>query len=90
MIEEILEQVHELNPKALSMDGYDDCVLGIMHRFGMEPLLAYDMGKIIEKNMADGMTHEEAVEFFEYNQIGAWMGEGTPVFVDLSLSGESK
>lgn len=33
--------------------------------------------------VTDGMTQEEAEEFFEYNQIGAWMGDRTPVFVTL-------
>jgi len=29
----------------------------------------------------DGMTYEEAVEYFEYNQMGAWVGERTPCFL---------
>ena len=31
--------------------------------------------------MEDGMTEEEAVEYFEFNIIGAWMGEETPCFL---------
>jgi hypothetical protein len=31
--------------------------------------------------MDDGMTDEEAIEYFEYNQIGAWVGEQTPCFI---------
>lgn len=67
----------------LKMDGFDDCVVGICERFGMEAVLAYDRDKVIEKLVADGMTQEEAEDFFEYNQIGAWMGDRTPVFVTL-------
>ena len=26
------------------------------------------------------MTYEDAVEFFEFNTTGAWVGEGTPLF----------
>ena len=29
----------------------------------------------------DGMTEEEAIEYFEFNQIGAWMGDNTPCFI---------
>ena len=29
----------------------------------------------------DGMTWEEAVEYFEFNVIGAYMGEQTPLFI---------
>ena len=31
--------------------------------------------------MKDGMTDEEAMEYFEFNVVGAWMGEGTPIFL---------
>lgn len=26
------------------------------------------------------MSKEEAEEYFEYNTLGAWFGEGTPMF----------
>lgn len=74
----------------LKMDGFDDCVVGICERFGMEAVLAYDRDRVIEKLVADGMTQEEAEEFFEYNQIGAWMGDRTPVFVTLFKSIKEK
>ena len=28
------------------------------------------------------MTYEEAEEFMEYNVVGAWVGDKTPVFVN--------
>jgi hypothetical protein len=27
-------------------------------------------------------SEEEAMEFFEFNVVGAWVGEHTPIFVD--------
>ena len=30
----------------------------------------------------DGMSHEEAVEFFEFNTKGAYLGPNTPIFID--------
>jgi hypothetical protein len=66
----------------LLMDGFDDCILGVCYRFGREPIVAYDYNKVIDKLQKDGMSYEEAVEFWEYNQIGAWVGEGTPCFVE--------
>ena len=29
----------------------------------------------------DGMTREEAIEWMEFNVVGAWVGETTPIFV---------
>ena len=66
------------------MDNYDHCIIGVCERFGQEPIIAYDKTKVIQKLQSEGMTEEEAIEYFEYNQIGAWMGETTPCFVILS------
>ena len=30
------------------------------------------------------MSEEEAQEYFEHNTIGAWVGEGTPLFIHLT------
>ena len=67
----------------LQMDGYDDCVVGTVSRFGMSPVLCYDLHKVIAKMVADGMTEEEAYEYYNFNMIGAWVGEGTPAFICL-------
>tara|TARA_R110002051_G_scaffold128295_4_gene202009 strand:- start:453 stop:674 length:222 start_codon:yes stop_codon:yes gene_type:complete len=65
------------------MDGFDDCILGILERFGIDqPIVVYDREKVIAKLMDnDGMTHEEALEFYYFNQVGAWVGEKTPAFL---------
>ena len=70
-----------LDEDALFMDGYDDCIMGVASQFGRPPVVAYDFDKVIQSLMEQGMTWEEAVEFHEYNQAGAWMGEYTPAFV---------
>jgi hypothetical protein len=71
----------------LRMDGYDDCCIGVVERFGMQPILCYSAKKVIARLMADGMTEEEAWEFFHFNQIGAWMGDGTPCFISCATDG---
>ena len=65
----------------LSMDGYDDCAVGVVERFGEQPIICYDRDKVIAKNIESGMTEEEAVEYFEYNQIGGFHGPLTPCFI---------
>jgi hypothetical protein len=65
----------------LLMDGYDDCVVGVVEQFGRPPIVCYDRELVIRKLMEDGMTQEEAEEFFEFNQIGAWAGDRTPCFM---------
>lgn len=66
----------------MRMDGFDDCVIGLVTRCGQAaPCICYDTDLVISKLMLDGMTREEAEEFFEHNQISAWVGEGTPFFL---------
>lgn len=71
---------HYPDEALLRMDGYDDCCIGVVERFGMQPILCYSTEKVIAKLMKD-MSEEEAWEFFNFNQIGAWMGKGTPCFI---------
>ena len=60
---------------------FDEAIIGIAYRFGMEPVVTYDRTIVIDI-LARLMTREEAEEFFEYNTIGSWMGILTPIFVD--------
>ncbi len=73
----------EENPKALWPDGFDDAYIGQARRCGQPTLAAFSVKKCIRILIdRDGMDYEEAVEFFEFNIVGAWMGEGTPVWID--------
>jgi hypothetical protein len=68
---------------ALKADGLDDAVIGLGRRCGQMDLIVYDAEKILEILVQrDGMTYEEAREFYEFNIVGAWVGKGTPIFVE--------
>jgi len=71
------------NENFLRTDGFDDCIIGVSHRYGEPLLLAYDKEKVIKKLMKrDNMTREDALEFYTFNIIGAWVGKQTPVFIE--------
>jgi hypothetical protein len=61
------------------MDGFDDCVIGYVQQFN-NCMACYDYEKVIAKLVSDGMTEDEAVEFWSSNQVGAYVGKGTPAF----------
>ena len=42
--------------------------------------IVYSREKIIDI-LSEDMTREEAQEFYEYNILGAYMGEMTPIYV---------
>ena len=84
-LENIREQLSDRYGDLLFMDGgYDDCVLGVVERIGSEPYVLYDTNKIINKMISrDNMTREDAIEYFEFNMIGSYVGERTPGFTEL-------
>lgn len=70
----------------LKADGFDEAVIGIGRQFNKN-LVIYDEDKCIEILMErDGMSEEEAIEFFEFNVVGAYVGEYTPIYVRLGTS----
>ena len=62
--------------------GYNDCIVGVISKFGGEQVVAYDIEKVLTRlRERDGMSEIEAIEFFEFNMLGAWMGDHTPMFI---------
>jgi hypothetical protein len=80
-LENIKNRVGEYDEEILFADGFEDALIGIAYQFGSPGVACYDWDKCLEKLQTDGMTPEEAEEFFEFNVIGAYIGEYTPVFV---------
>jgi hypothetical protein len=66
----------------LSEPEFDSAILGVAERIGMSPIVAYDTAKILDILCErDGMEGDEAVEYFEFNIAGAYVGERTPIFI---------
>lgn len=66
-------------------DGFEDALVGICYQYGRPPIACYDYHLCIEILMKrDKMDRDQAVEFFEFNTLGAYVGESTPAFIDLS------
>ena len=69
--------------ETLKVDGFDKAIMGYAGRCGMNDFLLYSMKKIIKiLKKRDGMTEDEAMEYFYFNIKGSYMGEGTPLFFD--------
>lgn len=78
----IIEYLGELNPEMLVMPDFEEALIGYVERCGTSPLACYDVEKCIQILIErDGMTDEEAMEYFSYNTLGAYMGEHTPMFL---------
>ena len=64
----------------MSEPEYDDAIIGVVERAGGSPVIAYDTQKILDI-LERSMPMEDAQEFFEYNILGAYMGDRTPVYI---------
>lgn len=75
----ILEQIMENDPESefLKADGFDDAVIGICYASNR---LIYSSMKMIQIMVSQGMTELEAIEFFDFNIGGAYVGENTPIY----------
>lgn len=69
-------------------DGYDEAILGLVACNGVEAVV-YDATKVLRVLCRrDGMSLDEAEAFFEFNVVGAWVGERTPLFLRPFLHGK--
>lgn len=71
----------EREESMLLADGLEDAFLGIGYQFTM-PIAIYSKSKAIQCLMRQGMDEEVAVEYFDYNIAGAYVGEQTPIFIE--------
>jgi hypothetical protein len=63
---------------------FDAAILGVLHGYGQEPAVLYDEARVLTAMTDSGMTMDDAQEWFEYNTLGAYLGEATPRFLMLS------
>jgi hypothetical protein len=82
---EKLDWLLEQDEEILTADGFDHALIGTCERAGGQPTIAmYDTDKCLAiLRERDGMTEEEAEEYFYFNVVGAWVGDYTPCFVTL-------
>ena len=65
----------------LVADGFDEAFIGVGRQFNID-VAVYDYNQCIDILMErDGMTDEEAIEYIEFNVVGAYVGKQTPVFL---------
>ena len=66
----------------MSLDDFDDCIEGVVSRYGQDDILCYSKQKILIKLTKQDMSLSEAYEYFDFNIIGAWVGDMTPCFIE--------
>lgn len=72
----------EMTDEVVIADGLSEAFVGLA-QVGSESktVAVYDSVKIIRILMEQGLTQDEAVEYYEYNILGAYVGEATPIYL---------
>ena len=75
-----IEIIKELYPDEtfLIADGFDDAIIGVDEQNGK---IIYDIDEVINTLIMEGMEVDEAIEYYEYNIAGSYVGDKTPVFM---------
>lgn len=81
-VKEYLNECYPDEDCIITFDGLDDAFIGVGYRFN-KAIACYNKDAIIAILVdRDGMTIEEANEFFDFNIAGSYLGERTPVIVE--------
>ena len=67
--------------ECLTADGFDAALVGCT--YGANVVAVYDIQRMIEVLVNEGMEHDDAVEFLEYNVVSAYLGDKTPLYVNF-------
>jgi hypothetical protein len=79
-----IDELFAYNPKAVRLIGYDDCIVGHCIGCNQEEVLLYDKSDILKKLMSDGMSEDDAEDYFNYNVLGSSIvinGAESPLFL---------
>ena len=76
------DDINEFAEGAVILEGLDDAIIGIVEEFGNGPRILYSKDKILTILCdRDGMSIEEAEEFYGYNILGLYAGEQNAIFL---------
>ena len=76
------EALSRENPEALLADGFEKAFVGYGYAFNGKALAIYNEEICLDILMErEEMTMEQAVDYFYFNVKGAYVGEGTPIFM---------
>jgi hypothetical protein len=57
--------------------------VGVGERYGGPPVAVMDVEKMLTKMERQGMTREEAIEYFDRQLLGVHTGEQNPVYMHV-------
>lgn len=62
--------------------GLENAFIGIARRAGQKDVAVYSVQKAIQALIEQGIEEDSAREYLEFNSIGSWVGDITPVWLE--------
>ena len=82
MLNEMREWIEErMEDGTTTWDGCDAAIVGVVERCSQPPLVCYDYARLVQCFVDEEMDEEGARDWVDYNIVGAWVGDGTPVIL---------
>jgi hypothetical protein len=75
------EFIDEFAEGAVVFDGCDEAIVGYASRINLEPVVVYSYQLLVGAFIKQGMTEDEAIDWVDYNIVGSWVGERTPLIL---------
>jgi hypothetical protein len=87
----VYKEIADLDDGILLADDFEEALIGIAYPFARGPVALYDYDEAIKMLIAradkvddpEWDPYEGAVEYLEFNVLGAWVGDKTPIFAAL-------
>ena len=56
-MKELIQDYIDAGEPLLKMDGFDDCIAGVVERIGQDPIICYDKAKVLDQMIvSDGRS----------------------------------
>jgi len=82
----MIVDINEYAEGSVILSDLDTAIIGIVEDFNGRRIL-YSKEKILNILMVrDGMTMDEAEEYYDYNILGLYVGDQNPVFLDVNIT----
>jgi hypothetical protein len=78
----IVAELSDLNPEAVLFDNMNSALIGVGYISDSGPIAVYSKAKIYSKLLADGLSREDADEYYGGKFVVLRAGDMTPVIVD--------
>jgi len=78
----VLDQLSDLNPDAVLFENMNSAIIGLGYVSDADPVAVYSRARIYNKLLGDGLSVEDADEYYKGKFVAVHAGDQTPVILD--------